>query len=233
MAACMSAARVPSDARCTSRASVEGGQYEAPIRPAAGVGSRRAHRHIRNGPEDEVQASHQSDHGLLCLDWAGKFLRRTKCNLQRRSTYQPHAHRVAAFDARCSGVRASNPHPPPGGSLSQSGHLPRWPGPHTSRPKGRARGDARAAIATAGLAQRGRRERCRALVRIDTRKHQRAWLRAFRPPNLSVTTGRAAEARVTSCEIKGAVSTGRRNTCAQPLGWRLEAQGLPRALVQS
>jgi hypothetical protein len=38
--------RVPSDTGCRRRASVEDGQRDSPIRPAAGVGSRRAHRGI-------------------------------------------------------------------------------------------------------------------------------------------------------------------------------------------
>ncbi len=82
--------------------------------------------------------------------------------------------------------------------------------PHLASEGTRA-SDTRAASATTGLAKRGQRERCRALVRIVMRKHRSAQPRAFRPPNLSVTTGRAAEVRVTSCEIKGAVSTGQCN----------------------
>ena len=38
--------RVPSDTGCGRRASVEGGQRDSPLRPAAGVGSTRAHRGI-------------------------------------------------------------------------------------------------------------------------------------------------------------------------------------------
>ena len=77
--------------------------------------------------------------------------------------------------------------------------------------EGTRAGGARAASATTRLAKPCQRERCRALVRIVMRKHRSAQPRAFRPPNISVTTGRAAEVRVTSCEIKGAVSTGQCN----------------------
>ncbi|MCX7033234.1 MAG: hypothetical protein NT046_04590, partial [Arenimonas sp.] len=46
-------------------------------------------------------------------------------------------------------------------------------------------------------------ERCRALVRIHTRKHRSESPRAFRQANQVIRTGRAAKARVASCEIKG------------------------------
>ncbi len=39
--------RVPSDTGCGALASPEDGQPESPLRPAAGVGSRRARRHLR------------------------------------------------------------------------------------------------------------------------------------------------------------------------------------------
>ena len=54
-----------------------------------------------------------------------------------------------------------------------------------------------------GLAKPDQREKCRALVLIDTRKHQSARIRALRPPNQTTRTGGAGKARVASCEIKG------------------------------
>ena len=57
--------------------------------------------------------------------------------------------------------------------------------------------------ASAGLAQPDRQKRCLALVRIVTRKHRSGSPRAFRQANRMVRTGRAAEAGVASCEIKG------------------------------
>ena len=54
-----------------------------------------------------------------------------------------------------------------------------------------------------GLAKPDQREKCRALVLIDTRKHRSARPRAFRHAPERPRTGDAAEAKVTSCEIKG------------------------------
>jgi hypothetical protein len=53
------------------------------------------------------------------------------------------------------------------------------------------------------LAERDPQEKCLALVRIGTRKHRSASPRAFRQENQTIRTGRAAQARVASCEIKG------------------------------
>ena len=63
--------------------------------------------------------------------------------------------------------------------------------------------DAQVKGAKAGFAKPVQRENCRALVRIDKRKHQSAQPRAFRPNQRGVATGRAVEVRVTSCELKG------------------------------
>jgi len=87
-----------------------------------------------------------------------------------------------------------------------------WPPSTLARPVHLASGGTRAggtqaASAATGLAKPGQQERCLALVRIVTRKHQGARLRAFRPTNATPATGRAAKARVTGCEIKASLSS--------------------------
>ena len=206
LAARVSPARVPSDARCECLASVEGGQYEAPIRPAAGVGSWRAHRHIRHPREPDVQVSLQSNHPLVRKVWAGHFLRIAERHPQPQwrtsASRAPErfGHRASFRCARLEPTPAAGRIAPaiwPSSTLALHAHL---------ASEGTRAGDARGVSATTGLAKRVQRERCRALVRISTRKRQSARPRAFRPSNLSVTTGRAAEVRVTSCEIKASLS---------------------------
>jgi hypothetical protein len=53
------------------------------------------------------------------------------------------------------------------------------------------------------LAKPDQREKWSALVLIDTRKHRSAWSRAFRHAADKLRTGDAAEAKVTSSDIKG------------------------------
>ena len=182
-------ARVPSDARCGGDASVEGGQCVAPIRPAAGVGSRRAHQHIGLRPESDVQASRQSDH-------PPSGLRSSTCRAPRRRTHGARSGCACLEPTPAAGRIGLSVWPP--STLASPPHLASG---------GTRAGGTRAASAATGLARPRQQERCRALVRIGTRKHQSARPRAFRPTNATPATGRAAKARVTGCEIKASLSS--------------------------
>ena len=108
--------------------------------PTQGPISRAKGSHHRSGqysklrPIPEAQASIRSKHCSLngCSAVAHSLVR-------VGSSDNAEADRNGTFVACCSVVPASNSHPPPGGSLSHSGHLPRWPGRVVSRPEGRAR----------------------------------------------------------------------------------------------
>ena len=200
------AARVPSDARCQCGASVECGQHETPIRPAAGVGLRRVHRNIRHRQQPEAQAGHQSNHPLVCLVFAESFHRRLKSEVQsprRASTFSAPKRCSYREMSRCACIEPT----PAAGRIA----LAIWPSSTLARlvhlaSEGTRAGDTPPADATTELAQPGQQEKCPALVRIVARKHQSGRPRAFRPPIMIVTTGRAAEARVTGCEIKASLS---------------------------
>jgi hypothetical protein len=50
--------------------------------------------------------------------------------------------RCIPSDTYCANRPAPNPHPPPGGEVFRTGHLPRWPRSHFKCPKGHAGTDA-------------------------------------------------------------------------------------------
>ena len=85
--------------------------------------------------------------------------------------------------------------------------LPIWPPsglappPHLASEGTRAMGRQQP-LALTGLAKRAQRERCRALVLIDTRKHRSARPRAFRWAPKPTRTGGAGKARVAFSDIK-------------------------------
>ena len=135
-------------------------------------------------------------------------------------------------DEECHDVRASSPHPPPGGENPRTGHLPRWRGRRTQCPKGRAAIGQAPRGAESGLARPDPQERCQALVRIGTRKHRSPSPRALRQANQTMRTGRAAKARVASCDLKGGgLHTNRKRP--SPSRWGRRQNSGPKSTPQT
>ena len=189
---------------------MEGGQCGSPLRPAAGVGSRRAHRCIprQNGCVAAAAAAKAPSPGPAQESLPAKAIRcadRKLCN-------QPVIACAPFRTPEVTRSPARNPPPPPGGEDYRAGHLPRWPCRLNKCPKGRAAMGLDKVRATAGFAQPDLQEKCLALVRIGTRKHWSAGSPELRWVLKSECTGGSAEARGTSCEIKALLS----RTCPWP-----------------
>jgi hypothetical protein len=149
--------RVPSDTGCGARASAEGGQRDSPIRPAARVGSRRAHRDIRRQDESAVGSA-------MATARLPVHSRVDVCASRRLDTpgaLRAACHRLcAASKTQGDVVHAWNPHPPPGGEEVRTGPLPGLPGRRTQCPKGHVAMGRDRVRATGGLAEPDPQEKC-------------------------------------------------------------------------